>query len=60
MTQAAIASALAAQAYGLRILKENFEDKPDNKTLFLALAGKNNPQEENLGAVKEVLRQLGL
>lgn len=37
-TQAAIASALAAKEYGLEILRENFEDKQGNETLFLILA----------------------
>jgi prephenate dehydratase len=35
--KAAIASASAAKAYGLAILRESFEDKPDNKTLFFAI-----------------------
>ncbi len=60
ITKAAIASAHAAQEYKLKILKENFEDEADNRTLFLALALKNTPQTENLGSAKEVLTQLGL
>lgn len=34
---AAIASALAAQIYGLRVLREKIEDYPDNKTRFVVL-----------------------
>ena len=60
ITKAAIASSVAAEAYGLKILQENFEDNADNKTLFLSVAINNNPHEENLGSVKDVLAQLGL
>jgi len=37
-TQAAIASALAAEIYGLKILKHDIEDEQHNTTRFLALA----------------------
>ncbi len=36
-TQAAIASALAAEIYGLATLKEDIEDTPDNTTRFLIM-----------------------
>lgn len=51
---AAIASARAAEVYGLSILSEGFEDAEGNKTLFLALAkdgGRKAP---------DVLRELKL
>lgn len=37
--RAAIASKLAAEIYGLEILKENFEDKHGNTTRFFVLSG---------------------
>ena len=36
--RAAIASAVAAQRYGLAILAENIEDRPDNRTRFVAVS----------------------
>lgn len=42
MKRAAIASKLAADIYGLQILKENFEDKRGNTTRFLILSRENN------------------
>ena len=41
-TRAAIASELAADIYGLKILKENIEDASHNTTRFLIM--KNNPE----------------
>lgn len=40
--RAAIASKLAADLYGLQILKENFEDKHGNTTRFFILSGEKN------------------
>jgi prephenate dehydratase len=40
--RAAIASRLAADIYGLQILKENFEDKHGNTTRFFILSGEKN------------------
>ncbi|MFW1677113.1 prephenate dehydratase [Pontibacter sp. JAM-7] len=37
-SQAAIASSLAAELYGLKILRDNFQDKSGNTTRFLILA----------------------
>jgi len=37
-TRAAVASALAAEIYGLDILKSNFEDAPNNTTRFLIMS----------------------
>ena len=37
-TKAALGSKLAAQLYGLEILKENMHDSPDNVTVFVALS----------------------
>ncbi|TNF43666.1 MAG: prephenate dehydratase [Epsilonproteobacteria bacterium] len=39
--RAAIASKLAADIYGLEIVKENFEDKHGNTTRFFVLSGEN-------------------
>ena len=41
LKRAAIASKLAADIYGLEILKENFEDKHGNTTRFFVLSGEN-------------------
>jgi len=47
-THAAIASKLAAQLYGLQILKENFQDISGNTTRFIILAkDKNIPQYQS-------------
>lgn len=40
VSQAAIANALTAGLYGLKILKENIQDNPNNCTRFLIVAGK--------------------
>ena len=37
-TQAALCTDLAAEINGLKILQENFQDCPDNKTIFVALS----------------------
>jgi len=42
MQRAAIASKLAADIYGLQILKENFEDKRGNTTRFFILSREEN------------------
>ena len=40
---AAIAPAIAAELYGLRIIEENVEDTPDNMTRFVILASEPLP-----------------
>jgi len=45
LKRAAIASRLAAEIYGLEILKENFEDKHGNTTRFFILSGENRVPE---------------
>ena len=47
-TNAAIASKLAAEEHGLRVLDENIEDRGDNTTRFLVL--RNTTAEETRGA----------
>ncbi len=47
-TRAAIASALAAQTYGLEVLAENIEDADHNTTRFLVLA--REPEDVEPGA----------
>ncbi len=42
LQRAAIASKLAADLYGLQILKENFEDKHGNTTRFFILSGEKS------------------
>ena len=47
-TKAAICSRLAAELYGLEIIKENIEDSHDNTTIFLAMSAEPidpNPAE---------------
>ena len=49
--EAAIASSLAAEIYGLQILRENIEDAPHNTTRFYVMARKpvhRDPAEPNL------------
>jgi prephenate dehydratase len=50
-SQAAIASALAAEIYGLEILKENIEDAQHNTTRFLALSRQPDDAEPDDGPV---------
>jgi prephenate dehydratase len=57
-SKAAIASSLAAEEFGLQILKENFEDKPDNKTLFLAVM--KEKRKTGGTAINAALAELGL
>ncbi|WP_440993079.1 prephenate dehydratase [Cysteiniphilum litorale] len=49
LTQAAIASKLAAQTYSLKVIKEHFEDEPFNFTRFFLLGrdALNMPYAEN-------------
>jgi prephenate dehydratase len=42
-SKAAIASSLAAEIYGLDILKSNFEDAPNNTTRFLIMSTEEEP-----------------
>lgn len=58
ITKAAIASSLAAEEYGLQIVRDNFEDKPDNRTLFLALMKEKRKADGT--AIKEALKELNL
>jgi prephenate dehydratase len=48
-SESAIASALAAKIYGLKILKKNFEDQKGNVTRFLIMSGaaKAKPYKKN-------------
>ena len=50
-TQAAIASTLAAEIYGLEILKPNIEDAEHNTTRFVVMAAEPNRPEPEAGAV---------
>jgi prephenate dehydratase len=49
---AAIASALAAEIYGLEVLAENIEDADHNTTRFLIMSPKSVPASPNNGPVK--------
>ncbi len=51
-TQAAIATKLAAETYGLKILARNIEDEEHNTTRFVILSKK--PQEKRPGASKVI------
>lgn len=51
ISKAAIASSLAGQEYGLKVLQEGFADKPDNKTLFLAVDVQGNDAAATLNAL---------
>jgi prephenate dehydratase len=44
-THAAIAGARAAARYGLNIIAENVEDRPDNQTRFLVVVNSSSPAE---------------
>jgi len=50
-TLGALASALAAEIYGLSILKANVEDAPHNTTRFLIMSGEPDDTEPGKGAV---------
>lgn len=50
-SQAAIATALAAQTYGLKILRENIEDSQNNITRFLIMAAAPDDADKDMGAV---------
>ena len=50
-TQAAIASALAAETYGLRIVEADIEDEPHNTTRFVVLAGEPSDPDPDSGPV---------
>jgi len=49
--KAAIASGLAAEEYRLKIIKENFEDTNDNKTLFLTISKEAIDPDPEIGKV---------
>jgi prephenate dehydratase len=50
-TKAALASGLAAEKYGLSIIKRNFEDKDDNTTLFLTISKRSINPDPSKGRV---------
>lgn len=50
-TKAAICSKLAAELYGLEILKANFEDADDNTTIFIAMAKNHIDPDPSQGKV---------
>ena len=50
-TKAALASDLAAEQYGLAIMKRNFEDKNDNTTLFLTISRQSVDPDPSKGRV---------
>ena len=54
-THAAIASKLAAETYGLKILFEDFQDEDDNTTRFIVLSKDNLWAEENTKTVTSVI-----
>ena len=49
--KAALASDLAAESYGLKVLRENMEDKNDNATLFVTIAPKPIDPDPSKGRV---------
>ena len=52
----AIASALAAKIYGLKILKENIQDQKENFTRFIVLANDTNiPIEKNIDYITSII-----
>jgi prephenate dehydratase len=50
-SRAAIATRLAAQIYGLTILKEDIEDDPNNTTRFIILSGERQQAKQGSGHV---------
>jgi prephenate dehydratase len=50
-TKAAIASNLAAELYGLDILKSNFEDAHDNTTIFIAMSKEHKDPNPDDGRI---------
>lgn len=50
-TKAALASELAADKYGLKIIRSNFEDTNDNTTLFLTIARESVNPDPSKGKV---------
>lgn len=50
-TKAALSSRLAAEIYGLEILKENMEDAHDNTTIFVAMSREHIDIEESDGRI---------
>jgi len=54
-TQAAIASALAAEAYGLQILREDIEDQDHNTTRFIILSMENLRAAAGIGPIVTTL-----
>ncbi|GAM86803.1 hypothetical protein ANO11243_048230 [Dothideomycetidae sp. 11243] len=50
--EAAIASALAGQVYGLCTLRSSIEDRPDNQTRFLVLRQRRQRGDDHVNAVK--------
>jgi len=50
-SKAALASELAAERYGLTVIKRNFEDKDDNTTLFLTISRQSVDPDPSKGRV---------
>lgn len=60
-TKAAISSRLAAELYGLEIIKENIEDANDNTTIFIAMSlapVDTNPNEPTITSVLFTARNI--
>ena len=49
--RAALASELAAKEYNLKVIKKNLEDKNDNTTIFVTIAGKPIKPDPKQGRV---------